>query len=101
MSEKEALIANVPRVALRWPTEAAQALGISPDTLERHGAIAGVRVWRLGSIRLVAVDELRHLGNENAAPVPGGELEPRGGRRECQRQTLAGATGGRGCRRKR
>ena len=75
MNEREALSANVPRVALRWPAEAAQALGVSADTLERHGAIAGVRVWRLGSIRLVAVDELRRLVDENAAPVPGGELE--------------------------
>ena len=69
MSEREVLSANVPRVALRWPTEAAQALGVSVDTLERHGAIAGVRVWRLGRIRLV---------DDNAATVPGGELESEG-----------------------
>jgi len=64
---------GVPRVALRWPEEAAEALGVSADTLQRHGAIAGVRVWRLGSIRLVAVDELRRLVEENAEPVPGGD----------------------------
>ena len=69
-----ALTSNgVPRVALRWPEEAAQALGVSADTLQRHGVIAGVRVWRLGSIRLVAVDELRRLVEENAEPVPGGD----------------------------
>ncbi len=64
---------GVPRVALRWPEEAAEALGVSADTLQRHGVIAGVRVWRLGSIRLVAVDELRRLVEENAEPVPGGD----------------------------
>lgn len=53
------------------------ALGVSADTLERHGAVAGVRVWRLGSIRLAAVDELRRLVDDNAERVPGGELERR------------------------
>lgn len=77
MSAREALGSNVPRVALRWPEEAAQALGVSVDTLQRHSAVAGARVWRLGSIRLVAVDELRRLVEENAEPVPGGDaLEP-------------------------
>lgn len=66
----------VPRVALRWPEEAATALGVSADTLQRHGVVAGVRVWRLGSIRLVAVDELRRLVEDNAERVPAGELEP-------------------------
>lgn len=64
---------GVPRVALRWPEEVAEALGVSADTLQRHGVIAGVRVWRLGSIRLVAVDELRRLVEDNAVAVPGGD----------------------------
>jgi hypothetical protein len=65
--------APVPRIALRWPEECAESLGISPDTLQRHGAIAGVRVYRLGSIRLVSIEELRRFVEDNAEPVPGGE----------------------------
>lgn len=75
MSSPSQLESSVPRVALRWPEEAAAALGVSADTLQRHSAIAGVRLWRLGSIRLVAVDELRRLVDDNSAPVPGGDLE--------------------------
>ena len=51
----------VPRVALRWPEEAAAALGVSPDTLQRHGIAADVSLWRIGSIRLVALAELERL----------------------------------------
>jgi hypothetical protein len=53
--------AAVPRVALRWPEEAAASLGVSADTLQRHGVVSDVKLWRLGSIRLVAVDELERL----------------------------------------
>ena len=59
----------VPRVALRWPEEAAQALGVSPDTLERHGVVSKVRLWRLGRIRLVAVTELERIVGEQSARV--------------------------------
>ncbi len=53
--------AAVPRVALRWPEEAAASLGVSADTLQRHGVAGDVKLWRLGSIRLVALDELERL----------------------------------------
>ncbi len=53
--------AGVPRVALRWPEEAAASLGVSADTLQRHGVAGDVKLWRLGSIRLVALDELERL----------------------------------------
>ena len=60
---------TVPRVALRWPEEAAQALGVSADTLQRHGVVAEIKVWRLGSIRLVALSELERLVGDKAARV--------------------------------
>lgn len=62
---------NVPRVALRWPEEVAVALGVSPDTLERHGVVSELKVWRLGSIRLVAVDELERLVADKSARALG------------------------------
>lgn len=57
----------VPRVALRWPEEAAQALGVSADTLQRRGIAADVKLWRLGSLRLVALTELERLVAEKSA----------------------------------
>ena len=65
---------QVPRVALRWPEEAAAALGVSADTLQRHGVAAEVRLWRLGSLRLVALDELERLVSDKAERALGDEL---------------------------
>ena len=64
---------TVPRVARRWPEEAAQALGVSADTLQRHDVVADIKVWRLGSIRLVAVTELERLVGDKAARILDGE----------------------------
>ena len=64
---------TVPRVAVRWPEEAAEALGVSADTLQRHDVVADIKVWRLGSIRLVALSELERLVGEKAARVLDGE----------------------------
>ena len=61
----------VPRVALRWPEEAAAALGVSPDTLQRHGIAADVKLWRIGSIRLVALAELERLVEGTSARALG------------------------------
>jgi len=44
-------------------------LGVSPDTLERHGVVSKVRLWRLGRIRLVAVTELERIVGEQSARV--------------------------------
>ncbi len=57
---------GLPRVALRWPEEAAAALGVSADTLQRHGIAGEVKLWRLGSLRLVAIDELERLVAEKS-----------------------------------
>jgi hypothetical protein len=64
----------VPRVALRWPEEAAAALGVSADSLKRHGVAGDVKLWRLGSIRLVAVDELERLVAEKSDRALADEL---------------------------
>ncbi len=65
---------DIPRVALRWPEEAAAALGVSADTLQRHGVAAEVRLWRLGSLRLVALDELKRLVSDKAERALGDEV---------------------------
>jgi hypothetical protein len=64
----------VPRVALRWPEEAAAALGVSADSLQRHGVAAEVRLWRLGALRLVAVNELERLVAEKSDRALADEL---------------------------
>lgn len=61
--------AGLPRIALRWPEEVAQSLGVSADSLQRHGVLDELRVWRLGSIRLVAVSELEQFVREHAHRV--------------------------------
>lgn len=65
---------EVPRVALRWPEEAAAALGVSADTLQRHGVAGDVKLWRLGSLRLVGVDELERLVTAKSERALGDEL---------------------------
>lgn len=59
----------VPRVALRWPEEVAEALGVSADSLQRHGLVADLRIMRLGSIRLVALSELERVVAEKSARI--------------------------------
>ncbi len=72
MSDRRA--SEVPRVALRWPEEAAAALGVSADTLQRHGVAADVRLWRLGNMRLVALDELERLVADKSERALGDQL---------------------------
>ena len=64
------------RLALRWPEEVAQALGISVDTAQRWGLGGQLRMVRMGRIRLVPVFELERWLRECAA-LPLGELEAR------------------------
>jgi hypothetical protein len=54
---------SVPRLALRWPDQAAQALGIGPAELEASGLGQGLRRWRVGHVELVAVAELERVLN--------------------------------------
>ena len=61
-------------MALRWPEEAAAALGVSADTLQRHGVVADVRLWRLGNLRLVALDELERLVADKSERALNGNL---------------------------
>lgn len=62
-------VASVPRLALRWPEEVAEALGVSADSLQRHGVVADLKVWRLGRTRLVAISELERVVAAKSARV--------------------------------
>jgi hypothetical protein len=58
----------VPRLALR-KTEAAQVLGVSDETFDRHVA-PRLPVVRLGSVRVYPVRAIEaFLASEQAAPV--------------------------------
>jgi hypothetical protein len=59
-----AVVSPVPRLALT-KHEAAAALGMSVDSLDRH-VIPDVRVIRKGRLVLIYVDELRRWCRENA-----------------------------------
>jgi hypothetical protein len=48
----------VPRVALRWPEEVADALGVSRSWLYDSGLGAELKFVRSGKVRLVLVREL-------------------------------------------
>ncbi len=48
----------VQRVALRWPEEVAEALGVSRSWLYDSGLAAELRFVRNGKVRLVLVSEL-------------------------------------------
>lgn len=50
--------ATPPRVALRWPEEVAEALGVSRSWLYESGLAAELSFWRKGKVRLVLVREL-------------------------------------------
>jgi hypothetical protein len=58
---------NVPRVALSRQ-EAANSLGMSLDSFERH-VQPELRLIRRGKLRLVPVAELERWANENAESV--------------------------------
>ena len=48
----------VQRVALRWPEEVAETLGVSRSWLYDSGIAAELRFVRAGKVRLVSVSEL-------------------------------------------
>lgn len=52
---------TVPRLALRWPDEVAQALGVSRSWLYESGLAAELRFMRKGKVRLVLVNELEQV----------------------------------------
>lgn len=58
-------LASVPRLALTKP-EAAHALGVSVDTLERH-VLAELRVVRRGRLVLIPVREIERWLDRSAA----------------------------------
>ena len=51
----------VPRVALRWPEEVADALGVSRSWLYDSGLAAELRTYRVGKVKLVLASELEHV----------------------------------------
>jgi hypothetical protein len=53
--------ADVPRLAVRWPDEAAAALGVSRSWLYESGLAAELRFLRRGKVRLVLVSELERV----------------------------------------
>lgn len=63
----EAPLAAVPRLALKRE-EAAQSLGMSLDSFERH-VQPDIRLVRRGKLRLVPVPELERWLEANAEPV--------------------------------
>ena len=65
MSERPS--AAVQRLALRWPEEVAQALGVSRSWLYDSGLAADLRFVRQGKVRLVSVRELERVLDRLAA----------------------------------
>jgi DNA-binding HxlR family transcriptional regulator len=59
-------MSTVPRVALRCPDEAAEALGVERDFFNEH-IRPEVRLIRRGRLTFVAVRELERWAEENAA----------------------------------
>jgi hypothetical protein len=59
--------AAVERIALRWPDEVAEALGVSRSWLYDSGLSADVRFVRHGRVRLVAVKELERVLERRSA----------------------------------
>ena len=56
----------IPRVALRWPEEVAAAIGVSDDFLRDHGLVRFFPVWRVGSVRFVALADVERVIQERA-----------------------------------
>jgi hypothetical protein len=57
----------VPRVALRWPDEVAEAIGMSRSWLYESGLSGELRFMRRGKVRLVLVTELERAIRERSA----------------------------------
>jgi hypothetical protein len=53
--------AELPRIALRWPEEVAEALGVSRSWLYDSGLAGELRYLRRGKVRLVLVTELERV----------------------------------------
>jgi hypothetical protein len=59
VSDRPSLAVN--RVALRWPDEVAEALGVSRSWLYDSGLAAELRFLRRGKVRLVLIAELERV----------------------------------------
>jgi hypothetical protein len=57
---------TVPRLMLRVPSEAAQALGVSDETFDRH-IRPGLRLVQLGRFSYVTIKELERWSDSNSA----------------------------------
>ena len=53
--------ATLPRLAVRWPDEVAEVLGVSRSWLYDSGLAAELRYMRRGKVRLVLVSELERV----------------------------------------
>jgi hypothetical protein len=58
LSDPTARRPGTPRLALRWPEEVAEAIGVSRSWLYESGLAAELRFFRRGKVRLVLVPEL-------------------------------------------
>lgn len=58
MSDRPRSRRPVERVALRWPEEVAESLGVSRTWLYESGLGSELRFMRSGKVRLVSVSEL-------------------------------------------
>jgi hypothetical protein len=56
----------VPRVALRCPEEAAEALGVSPDFFDKHVRLE-LRLIRRGRLVFVSLRELEQWAEKQSA----------------------------------
>lgn len=61
---------NIPRLALRVPAEAAEAIGVSSDYFDEH-VRPGLRLIREGRLVLVSVRELERWLEANGARTLG------------------------------
>jgi hypothetical protein len=59
-------VSTPPRVTLRCPTEAAEALGVSPDSFDDH-IRPELKLIRRGRLVLVSVSELERWVRANEA----------------------------------
>jgi hypothetical protein len=61
VSERRRSIAEVPRLALRWPDEVARSLGVGRTWLYESGLAAEVRTFKRGKVTLVLTSELERV----------------------------------------
>lgn len=59
--------ANIERLALRWPDEVAESLGVGRSWLYESGLASELRFMRRGKVRLVLVRELERVVDRNSA----------------------------------